>query len=53
MASVFAISIPVALVAGQWACLVWIAMPVAWRIADGIRRRRQGGISTASSIVRG
>jgi uncharacterized membrane protein len=43
MASVFAISIPVALVAGQWAYLVWIAMPVVWRIADGIRRRRQGG----------
>jgi uncharacterized membrane protein len=43
MASVFAISIPVALVAGQWAYLVWIAMPVAWRIAGRIRRRRQSG----------
>jgi uncharacterized membrane protein len=41
MASVFAISIPVALVAGRWAYLVWIAMPVVWRIAGGIRERRR------------
>lgn len=45
MASVFAISIPVALVAGRWAYLVWMAMPVAWRIADGIRRRRPDALA--------
>lgn len=43
MASVFAISIPVALVAGRWAYLVWIAMPAAFRIAGRIRRQRQSG----------
>ena len=40
MASIFVISIPLALVAGQWTYLVWLAIPLTFRIWGG--RKPQG-----------